>query len=110
MRTVIYVACPMRIGGWTANVRKAAKIGRDLILKGYSVINPMGSWLLDTAAPMEFEDWIENDYGLIHASDAIFRIPGESEGADLEVQFANSISKPVFFDLAELYRDFPNIK
>ncbi len=110
MRTVVYLACPMRKGSWTDNVRKAAKVGRDLMLKGYSVINPMGSWLLDTAAPMKFENWIENDYGLIDASGAIFRIPGESEGADLEVQYANSTSKPVFYDLTELYGSFSNQK
>jgi len=101
-RKVVYLACPMRQGHWTDNVRAAAEVGALLIKKGFSVINPMGSWLLDVAVPLRFEDWIENDYGLIAASDCLYRIPGASEGADLEVAYAKSIGVPVFTELIEL--------
>ncbi len=106
-KTVVYLACPMRIGHWSNNVRKAATIGRQLMDAGYAVINPMGSWLLDLAVPTKFEDWIECDYGLIAVSDCVLRIEGESEGADLEVERADGIGKDVFLDVKVLFRDMP---
>ena len=106
-KTVIYLASPMRKGMWRDNVRTSAKVGRDLMRKGYAVINPMGSWLLDLAEPTEFEDWMKNDYGLIAVCDGLYRIPGESEGCDLEMDFAVRHGVSVFTDLADLYKDMP---
>jgi hypothetical protein len=71
--------------------------------KGYSVINPAGSWLLDAIEPMSFEEWILMDYGLINVSDYVFRIPGDSEGCDLEQDYAVRHNKDVFTDLGEFY-------
>ena len=107
-KTVVYLACPMRIGHWTNNVRTAAQISRDLMRKGYSVINPMGSWLLDVAEPMDIDEWLDNDYGLIAVSDCLLRIPGVSEGSDLEMDYAVRENIPVFTAIRDLYRDIPN--
>jgi len=106
-RTVVYISCPMRLGNWTKNVRTAARVQCDLMRKGYSVINPIGSWLTDIVEPLDFETWINNDYGLIDVSDAIIRIPGESEGADLECDYAIRQDKELFWDLRELYGELP---
>ena len=110
-RTVVYVACPMRKGIWSDNVRTAAEVGRDLMRKGYSIVWPMGSWLLDIGvngpeAPT-LENWMTNDFAVIEVCDAVFRVPGESEGGDLETDFAARHDVPVFWDLNELYQKLP---
>lgn len=107
-RTVIYLACPMRSGSWTNNVRTACQVAKDLMRKGYSVINPITSWLADLVEPTEFKNWIEMDYGLIDVSDCVLRVPGTSEGADLEMDYAARNDTPFFSDISELYSEMPN--
>lgn len=107
-KTVVYIACPMTKGNWTANVQAAARVSRDLMRKGYCVFNPTGSWLADLVEKTEPDVWIENDFGLIAVSDCILRLPGESEGADRELDFAARNGCPIFLELGELYRDMPN--
>lgn len=104
-RPVVYLSTPMRKGHWTNNVRTAAKVAHDMMKHGFSVINPMGSWLLDVAEPLEFNEWLENDYGLILVSDCVYRIPGESDGADKECWFATKNGVPVYDDLRLLYEE-----
>jgi len=102
-KTVVYLACPMRLGIWENNVRTAALVAKDLMTKGYSVINPVGSWLSGLVAPMPPEQWLDNNYGLIDVSDCVFRIPGKSIGADHEADYAVRSEIPLFTDLQELY-------
>lgn len=102
-KTVVYIACPMRQGHWTDNVIEALDIADDMMNKGYSVIIPILSWFWDMRHPHKFEDWIEMDYGLISISDAVFRIPGLSEGADLEMDYAAREGKNLYYDLSEFY-------
>ena len=104
-RAVVYLSCPMRLGDWTDNVVKASKVGADLMRKGYTVINPMGSWLLNVADKVDNETWLENDYGAILVSDYVFRIPGASEYGDLEVDFAIRHDKDYWTDLGDFYRE-----
>jgi hypothetical protein len=79
--------------------------------KGYSIVWPMGSWLLDVGvnkveAPT-LEHWMDNDFGVIEVCDAVYRVPGESEGGDLETDYAIRHGIQVFWDLQELYQDLP---
>jgi len=106
--TVIYLACPMRSGHWTTNVRNAAKVGKDLMRKGYSVINPAGSWLLDLVEETDFDDWIQCDFGLVQVCDCVLRIPGFSVGGDMEADFAVRHDIPLFTDMSDLYATMPN--
>lgn len=110
MRPVVYLSCPMRKGHWTDNVRTASKVAADMIRKGISVVNPMGSWLCDVAEPLECHEWLDNDCGIIEVCHAVYRIPGESEGADLECQHALACSVPVFYDLPSLYEFMDEFK
>ncbi len=50
---------------------------------------------------------IECDYGLISVSDCVLRIEGESEGADLEVEFACLVNIEVCYTFEELIKCVP---
>ena len=41
----------------------------------------------------------------IEQSDCLFRVPGESVGADMEVAHAANVGVPVFTDIRELYAE-----
>jgi hypothetical protein len=43
------------------------------------------------------------DFEKIKRSDALLRLPGESSGADSEVQLALSLSLPVFYSFKDLF-------
>lgn len=51
---------------------------------------------------LPYEDWYEQDLAWVAVSNAVLRLPGESTGADKEVEFATANGIPVFHDLKEL--------
>ena len=105
-RIVVYLATPMRKGDWRANIVNASLIAADLMEMGFSVINPVGSWLPDLVAPLTIDQWLANDYGLIEASDCVYRVEGVSEGADKECYHAQQNGIPIFYDLESLCMEY----
>lgn len=59
---------------------------------------PHYSVYADTVAPMDNEDWMQYDFDVIRHCDAVYRMPGDSEGADREVELALELGLPVFGD------------
>jgi hypothetical protein len=57
-------------------------------------------WHLVSPKPLEF--WYEYDTVILAKCDAIYRIEGESQGADKEVEFAREHHVPVFLDRGRL--------
>lgn len=51
---------------------------------------------------MVYDDWIGIDLAWVAQSDALLRLPGESTGADMEVECAHKHSIPVFTNIDEL--------
>ncbi len=51
---------------------------------------------------LSHEDFIDVDLPWVVASDAVLRLPGESKGADAEVNCALDHSVPVFYSIDEL--------
>ena len=104
-QTVVYVACPMTQGGFVANYQKCIDIAEDLKRKGYSPIVPVLTWFWGMRYNDSHEGWLKYDFGLIAVSDCLLRIPGNSKGADLEVDYAQEIGKDTYESLGELYHD-----
>lgn len=110
-RAVIYLACPMTIGGFDFNTRKCLEIADRLMVKGYCPIPPVLSFLWGVYSPKSHEDWLQHDFSLIRVSDGVLRIKGDSEGADREMDFAVRHDVPVFLSEYELYSEMsPNIE
>lgn len=60
-------------------------------------MNPGLSMLIPWAWQVNHQAWIESDLPWVQCSDLLIRLPGYSEGADMEVQHAKEHGIPVFF-------------
>ena len=104
-RPRIYIAGPISKGDRDANVQAGITAGRDLLNAGFAPFIPHLSHIIEPGALIgtpEYEQWLELDFSYISVCDALFRLPGESAGADREVAFAESIGIPVFTSLEAL--------
>ena len=100
----VYVAGPIRIGDYAANVRKGIDAGLTLIRAGFAPYIPhtdILARLIDPVALSE-EMCLRLDEEWLLQCDCVLRLPGESIGADREVKFALQHKIPVFYDITKL--------
>lgn len=104
MRKVVYISGPITQGDRNKSFYLAAKAHRELIDAGFAPINPILTMLLPFAWEPAYphSTWMECDLPLVERADAVYRLPGVSDGADLEVAHAQSRHIPVFFLMDEL--------
>lgn len=113
MRPRVYVAGPISKGDTEANVQRGIEVGLQLLEAGYAPFIPHlsaraypsgdTSHLVGTAL---YEKWLEVDLAFIAVCDAVLRLPGESAGADREVEHAYAHNIPVFKSIEELDANF----
>lgn len=97
MKPLVYVAGPITGDPWGC-VRKAtmaAAILEDLDCWAYL---PQMSVLHEIVSPMPYEHWVGHGLAMVERCDGLWRISGESPGADREVQRAVELGVPVFVD------------
>jgi hypothetical protein len=96
---LIYIAAPYGSDP-VGNTRRAVEDGMGLYRSGVAVpLIPHTSLISDLVCPMPAEDWYAYDLHLLERCDAVWRLPGESKGADAEVAWAvEAFGLPVFFD------------
>jgi hypothetical protein len=97
----VYIAGPYTKGDVAVNVRNAIAAGVELLKAGHAPFIPHLSHFIHMHEPMPYGVWIEVDNAFLPHCDALVRIPGESLGADNEVEFAEAIQIPVFYSVAE---------
>lgn len=101
-KPLVYVASAYR-GNIPRNVRLAVVTGgilRDSL--GIVDIVPHRSMLDDMYSPRSDQYWLDTTMDLMRECDAVYRMPGASEGADAEVKEAERLGIPVFTDLGGL--------
>lgn len=98
----IYVACPLSIGDVTLNVRAGILAGDALARRGHTVFIPALTHFWHMLCPHDYEFWMEQDLRWIDVCDALYRVNGESKGADREVAYAQSLGKPVYHSILEV--------
>jgi hypothetical protein len=98
----VYVAGPYSKGGGAHNVRLALEAGETLLRRGYAPYVPHLNHLWHLVFPHGYETWLWLDMEYLETCDALLRLPGESPGADREVERAKSLGIPVYYDLAKL--------
>jgi hypothetical protein len=128
---LIYVAGAITRGNQWHNGAQAGDAMLTLMRAGVAVINPMLSmWCgvegevvkkfdpdpteLIPVGPsakahggfreLSHKAWLDMDKEIIRRCDAVFRLPGESSGADEETAHAHSLNIPVFYDIDQLIR------
>jgi hypothetical protein len=94
---VIYIASPYTMGDTAENVSVQIKAAHRILDMGHCPIAPLLSHFLHIHRQRPYEDWIEMDFALLKKADLLLRLPGESAGADNEVEEAVRLGIPVAF-------------
>lgn len=99
---LIYISGPYTSGDVAVNVRSACLAGDAILEKGYIPIVPHLTHFWHCISPKSWETWIKIDTTLIPFCDAVLRLDGISDGADIEVACAKKIGIPVYYSLEEI--------
>jgi hypothetical protein len=91
----VYIAHPIGRDP-LGNARLAFQFADSLGSSIVPILPDNPAWHL--AFPKSYEEWMARDFDLVAGCDALFRMPGESPGADREVAFAESNGILVFED------------
>lgn len=83
IRPLLYIAAPF------INTHRAARVGMVIYQEGtYAPVVPHLSMLWHAITPQPIDVWYDIDLSVLAHCQAIVRLPGESAGADAEVEFA----------------------
>lgn len=95
----VYVAGPITKGDQFLNVRAAIDAADTLLKAGHAPFVPHINVLWHMVHEHDYETWMAWDDAFLQVCDALLRIPGDSPGADREVERARELGIPVFFDV-----------
>ena len=91
----VYIAGPITVGDQEQNVRNAIAAGEDLFRQGYTPIIPHLNWYWHQIYEHSWNEWIKYGLRLLSACECLYRLPGQSSGADIEVEEAKRLGIPV---------------
>lgn len=98
----VYIAGPYTKPNPEVNVANAIFMGDWVKALGHSVYIPHLTHFWEKQIHHDYEFWMQHDLEWMDVCDAILRLPGESTGADREVQYARDHGKQVFHSIYEL--------
>lgn len=98
----IYIAGPYTKGDVIINVRKAIDVAEEISKKGHTPYIPHLTAFWHMIYPHDLEFWYNYDNERLKSCDAIYRIPGESVGADQEVKLARELQMIVYWKLLDI--------
>lgn len=98
----IYIAGPLTLGDTITNIKKAIETAEIMTKKGHTPFIPHLSSYWHFLFPHEYDFWIEQGLEWLKFCDGLFRIPGKSKGADIEVKEAERLGIPVYYHLDEV--------
>ena len=105
----VYIASPYSKGDVAVNVREAIAAADRLHARGFVPFIPHFTHFWHMLFPKPYEQWLSYDNHWIPVCDCVLRLPGESNGADKEVELARCLGKPVFFSERELIEAYPTV-
>jgi hypothetical protein len=100
----IYVAGPYTKGDVAQNVRAAANVYDYLGRMGHTPFNPHLTHFQHMLFPQPYEFWLAQDMEWLKVCDAVFRLDGESSGADKEVAWAVEHGLPIYYSVFDVPR------
>ena len=98
----VYVAGPYTKGDVVQNVRNAILTADRLAQAGYAPHIPHLNHFWHFLFPHVWEFWLEQDLCWLEDCDCLLRLPGESAGADIEVQRARELGISIYRSLETL--------
>jgi nucleoside 2-deoxyribosyltransferase len=94
-KPLVYLAGPYSHPDPVLNVRYCIGVGDDLLAEGDVVpLVPHLTLLWHFVRPRPIDDWYTYDIALLARCDAVLRLPGDSVGADAEIEFALATGIP----------------
>lgn len=102
----VYIAGPYSDGDVAINVRNAYEAADRLADLGFAPFVPHATHFWHMLFPRPYEFWLELDNQFLPLCEVVLRLPGESKGADKEVDLAESLGIPVFKDIEKLNNHF----
>ena len=103
----VYVAGPLTKGDTLKNISTAIAAGETLLNKGFAPFVPHLNTMWEICYPNHpVQDWLELDFQWLRVCHALLRLPGESPGADKEVEFCYDHDIPVLFHVNALEKYF----
>jgi len=103
----VYVAGPLTAGKTLKNIPNAIKVGNDLLERGFVPFIPHLNVFWEFIYPHHPDSvWLAYDKQWLGVCHALLRLPGESPGADGEVDFAAERDIPVFYHISDLEEHF----
>jgi hypothetical protein len=98
----IYLASAYAIGDQAVNVRKSLEVAEQLIAMGHTPYVPLLTHFWHFASPHSQTYWLDLDLQWLANCDAVLRLPGESKGADMEVEYAKDINILIYYDIEDI--------
>lgn len=100
-KPLIYVAGPLTKGVVAQNIHRAVLVGNELAHMGYGVFIPHLNCLWEMiAGGQDYEFWLDQDMQVLHRSDILFALDGESPGRDREVaEMRDELKRPVIYTI-----------
>lgn len=95
----VYIAGPYTKGDVAENVNRAIRAANLLMDAGAYPYVPHLSHFWHLVYQRPYEDWLALDMAYLECAAAVFRIAGESHGADKEVEWAEAHGVPVFTEM-----------
>ncbi len=112
MKPLIYIAGPYASDP-IGNTSKAIMVAEMILVAGGTPLIPHLNHYWHEQVPHTREEWMEMDLNMLNHCDAMYRMSGESPGADEEETFANNNHIPVFHSLSEVKKycfDFDSVQ
>ena len=100
----VYVAGPISTGGdIPGNTHRGIKLAEEIRQLGFATFCPHLSVATEmVCGASTWQSWLDYDEQIILRCDAVFRMDGDSRGADRETAFAEHHAIPVFRDLQSM--------
>jgi len=105
MDKIIFIAAPYINPDPVANANRVVKVADELIKLGFTPFIPHLAMLWHAISPKPVDFWYEYDLKILKKCDALLRLPGESKGANREVEMAIKWNIPVYFNIGDLVDD-----
>lgn len=99
----VYIAGPYTFPNPEDNVKKHIEKFNELVDLGYCPIAPViHSHYANLKKSRHYDKWMELDKELLKLCNVLYRIPGDSPGAEQEISWATSLGIPIVFNNEEL--------
>ena len=96
---LVYVAGPLHTSGIELeNVRRALQVAERIVAIGHVPFVPHLTSFWHLVFPHERDYWLQLDNAVLSRCDMIYRMRGESHGADAEVELAKTMGMRVYYE------------